>query len=105
MDYKIDILDEFKKYPRAKDILSPDWEKVDDFYINMSLIKSHVKDWIELINNRDNKKWMKSLCDVKKFPFTYKNITNNNPNPGHNTEEFWQNRFVTVEFNIYSTNF
>lgn len=48
----------------------------------MFLTKSHIKDQIEFIDNGDEKKCIKNLCDEEKFLFTYNDIPNNNPNPG-----------------------
>lgn len=62
----------------------------------MSSIKNYVKDQIELINNGDKKKWMKTLCNAEKFLFTYDSIADSNPNPGHNIEKFWRKQFIAV---------
>lgn len=54
------------------------------------------------MNDRDQKKWIESLCINKKFPFTYNGITNNNLNFGHDIKNFFQDRFIEVEFSIHS---
>lgn len=41
----------------------------------------------------------------RKLSFTYDVITDNNPNPGHDIEEFWQDQFMVVEFSIHFINF
>lgn len=40
------------------------------------------------MDNRDKKKWIKSLYIEEKFLFNYNGITDNNFNPNHNIEEF-----------------
>lgn len=37
----------------------------------------------------DEREWVKSLYDLKKFLFTYNGIADSNPNPNHDIKEFW----------------
>lgn len=85
---KIDVLEELKNYLKIKGILSQDWEKVNDFWISISLTKSHIKDQNKLMNDEDKKEWIKSLRNIEKLFFTYDDIANSNLNLGYDIKEF-----------------
>lgn len=48
---------------------------------------------------------MEKICDSSKLPFTYDVISDPNPNPGCDIEEFRPGRMVVMEFTTYSRNF
>lgn len=45
------------------------------------------------------------MCNKKKFPCTYKSITDINPNPDYEIREFCQDQFVEVKSSTYFLNF
>ena len=49
----------------------------------MFSINRHVRIHIELMDNKNKKKKMKSLFTDRKFLFTYNDITSNNLHSGH----------------------
>lgn len=100
-----DLLDDLKETLRTQGILGKDWVKNTEKYINISTNKAHVKDQIALMDDSNERDWMDRLCDGKKIPFTYDGITDNNPNPGHDHQEFRQGRHVAVEFMTHAINF
>lgn len=90
---------------KTKGILGKDWVRDDDTCISMSSTKNYIRDQIDLMNNRDEKEWMESVCGGGSFPFTYNGIADKNPNPGHNIKRFRQGRFVAAEFSTHAINF
>lgn len=48
---------------------------------------------------------MKSKCNKGILPFIYNNIANKNLNPGYKIEQFQEDQFVAVKFNIHAINF
>lgn len=48
---------------------------------------------------------MESVCDKKKFLFTYNNIIDISLNSDYKIQEFLQGRFIAVEFSIYPISF
>lgn len=88
INYEIDILNKLKNYFKTKSIFDQDWKKIDDFWIKKFLTKNYIKNQIELIDNKNKKKQIKSLCDIEKFPFIYNSIDNSNPNFNHNIKDF-----------------
>lgn len=56
----------------------------------MFSIRHHIRDQIDFIDNSKEKEYMENICDGRKFLFTYNNITDRNPNPGHKIEKFLQ---------------
>lgn len=50
----------------------------------MLLIKNYIKDQIDLIDNKDKKELIESVCDGGSFLFTYNSIANKNLYLSHN---------------------
>lgn len=48
----------------------------------------HFRNQISLIEDREEKEWMKTLDDKKKFLFTNNGIADMYPTPGHNISKF-----------------
>lgn len=52
---EIDILDKRINFLKAKDILAKDWERNNDAYISMLLMKKYIKNQTYFMNNKDEK--------------------------------------------------
>lgn len=48
----------------------------------------HIKNQISLIKDGEEKEWIESVCDQKKFLFAYNGIADINPNPSYKIGEF-----------------
>lgn len=87
-------------------VLGPDWRyDSEDKYMRFGCGKAHVKDFIEIIDDEDERGWMEGFCDREIFLFTYNGIGDVNPNPGYDPDEFRNGRNVAVEFTTHAINF
>lgn len=83
VDYKMDVLNKIMNFFKTKNILGKDQVRENNVCISMLSIKNYVRDQINLIDNRDKKKQIESICDGESFSFTYNSIAYKNLNFGH----------------------
>lgn len=57
------------------------------------------------MDDGDEKKWIKKLCNKRTFSFTYNNIVDINPNPSNDIELFWPRQNIAAKFSIYTIHF
>lgn len=68
-------------------------------------MEMYIRDQITLMEDGEEKEWIESMCDRKKFLFTYNSIVNINLNSDHEIMEFQWGWFIALEFSAFSINF
>lgn len=55
----------------------------------MFSIEICIRDQISLMEDKNEKEWIESVCDKEKFSLSYNSIADINPNSGEDIEKFW----------------
>lgn len=63
----MNILDEIINFLKTKGIFGKDWVRDNDVWISILSVKDHIKNQINLMNNGDEKEWIKRVCNRRTF--------------------------------------
>lgn len=88
VDSKLNVLDKIRTFLETKCPPGNKQVKVVDLWICIYAIEFYIRDQISLIENGEENKQKKNICDGKKFSFTDNAIANIHLNPGHNIRKF-----------------
>ena len=91
---------------QAHSVLRKSWsgESIAD-YLQVSSNKERVNPRIEILKDEDIRDKMRRLCESDRFPFTYDGMDDEDPNPGHEIDDFMAGQTVAVEFQVHFRNF
>lgn len=73
--------------------------------LSVSTNKNHIRNFIKMIDDKNDQKQIKKLCINNIFSFIYNGIIDQNLNPAYNYKEFKKNYHIAIEFTIYAINF
>lgn len=104
--YNNNDLENLRDNLQAWKILGKKWSnKTNVKFLNFESTKSHIKNLIKILNDKDEWEWIDRLCNSGVLFFIYNRIANANKNLGYDWEKIQKSRYVVVKFTTYAINF